>query len=1015
MNVPIRLLLAVFLLLVAARSALALDLQRVKGLMDGGDVYAGLPIRPSPAGSDANSVLFQGTEYRRPGAAEGSNLQVQIKSYPGTHLDNNAIHAMLASKHTGLNEFDIQPFQGNTLRVRYEFCMVTNCLVRDYFVTDLGEGLALVLQDYNAKTVEQSNIDWSEVAPVLAQNFTRAVNSNWRHEDDGSTESPPADETLTEEEDGRLPDTSRYSGGEDSARFDQASIAAIGVSGVMAGGLAGLGAWLMLGQAGVGRREALDAMGDLLRGRLPPDGFDEWKARYEAIGWIYREENGVARFELPSGYQAQPTPVAVTEHHGGDVNEETGEVWSEEDGGWVSRNLYEQEQARATEIAEIEQRNRAAVAVWDADTRRLDAAIAASAQDRAAREAAEEAKRIRIGDKLTRLLEEKGMSTEEVERLRRERDTVELEDWYERMLHERMAESAANAAYWDRWAKIHGAGALASKAVLAGAKAGMLVVTGPAGYIPAAIGSGILRSADDGANAYVMSDGNKAELGKALVSGFFAGVKDGVVGRFTSLPRTGTVTKVLLPAATDAGETYVRTGDIKAAVSTAVLSAAGGATGARMDTVNSVLWREGGQLATGTLLGATGSWINGGSFSEGAVNGLVESLGGRVGQHLGSTNLPMIREEILMDLEYKAKLADARDRIDTLKAALASGDESAVKNALHDVLNHREAKLLIGDKGVDPDLQKTYAELTQQHRTQPVFDSTADALNNKTFIAADGTEQPRFVIRDDNGTEHPIMGNDFASGSGSAESGKPGIDLDMYPKGTIIDRATGRPAKLADVNSAVHEGCTKLGIDPHQQEINVTGMKGPEDWTMQPGETPQQFIERVQATRKASGMEGQGITEVTTSKLREAMERHGGGAGSSAVAENARTVMKDHGRLIKSLLAGDHASQLPEVFRRQHAVTGETPLSILQKVADGRMTPGTGNAMFKQLTGMSITEASPKLASFGESLGKWNTGPAAMEPIVPPTPSMTGSGAGVNIQQVIADSVRDAAGKKEGG
>lgn len=771
-----------------------------------------------------------------------------------------------------------------------------------------------------------------------------------------------------------------------------------------AGGIAGLGAWLMLGQAGLGRREMLDAVADLARGRMPSDGFDEWKARYEAMGWTYREENGVAVFDPPPGYTGQTsTPPPVTERHrDGETNPDTGEVWSDEDGGWVGRNLYDQEKRRAGDIAAIEERNRQAVAEWDAETQALDSAIASSARDRAARAAAEEAARTRIGDKLSRLLEADGISTEEVERMRREHDTVGLEDLYERTLRKRMAKTSAEAAAYNREAAIYRAGELGAKVVLAGAKASMMAVTGPAGYIPALVGSGVLRSAEEGATAYVRSDGDKRALGTALVSGFFAGAKDGVVGRFTGLPRTGNVTKVVLPAAADAGETYIRTGDIKATMTTGLMSAAGGASGSRMDRFGSTVAREAGQAATGATMGAVNAAVNGGSIADGAMDGMADAVGGRMGQHVGADLTPMTRKEIQMDLEYKAKLADARNRIDAFDKAVASGDPAKIKPALQDVLEHREAKVLLKRKDVDPGLKTSFAELTQEHRTKPVMDGTADALNRQTVSGPDGVEQPRFVMRDDNGVERPVTGADFASGSG--KPGEPGVDLDMYPKGTIIDKATGRPARAADVDQAVSESCAKLGIDRRSQEVNVTGMKGTEDITMRPGETPEQFYARAGREGTVSAAEGTGAAEVGTHKLHAADELHGDGVGSSALAEKTRGVMKDKGRLIDPLIAGDGRAQIPEVFRRMEPVKRASAMDVLQQLADGSIPPGTANAKFRQLTNMDIDQALPKIAGWSEGLGKWGSGSPGSAPA---GPSFTGAGGASNLQQVAAAFIRN--------
>jgi hypothetical protein len=794
--------------------------------------------------------------------------------------------------------------------------------------------------------------------------------------------------------------------GYDSSSIDTTSISPVTIAAgtLAAGGIAGLGAWLILGQAGVGRREMLDAVGDLARGRLPSDGFDDWKAKYEAMGWSYREENGVAVFDPPPGYteQVSTPPPVIERHRDGETNPETGEVWSDEDGGWVGRNLYDQNKRRAGDIAAIEARNRQAVSEWDAETQALDSAIASSARDREARAAAEEAARIRIGDKLSRLLEADGISTEEVERMRRERDTAGLEDLYERTLRKRMAKTSAEAAAHNREAMIYRAGELGAKVVLAGAKASMMAVTGPAGYIPALVGSGVLRSAEEGATAYVKSDGDKSELGKALVSGFFAGAKDGVVGRFTGLPRTGNATKVLLPAAADAGETYVRTGDVKATITTGLMSATGGAAGSRMDRFGSAVAREAGQAATGATMGAVNAAVNGGSITDGAMDGMADAIGGRLGQHVGADLTPMTRKEILMDLEYKAKLADARGRIDALDKAVASGDPARIKPALQDVLEHREAKVLLKGKDVDPGLKNAFSELTQEHRTKPVMDGTADALNRQMVTGPDGVEQPRFVIKDANGVERPVTGDDFASGSG--KPGEPGVDLDMYPKDTIIDKATGRPAKRADVDQAVSESCARLGIDRRSQEVNVTGMKGTEDLTMQPGETPDQFYARVGREKTVSAAEGTGAAEVATHKLHAADDLHGDGLGSSALAEKTRGVMKDKARLIDPLIAGDGKAQIPEVFRRMEPVKRTSAMDVLQQLADGSIPPGTANAKFRRLTDMDIDQALPKIAGLSEGQGKWGSGspggPAA-------GPSFTGTSGASNLQQVAAAFIRN--------
>ena len=151
----------------------------------------------------------------------------------------------------------------------------------------------------------------------------------------------------------------------------------------------------MLGQAGIGRREALEGLGNLMRGQLPDDGFDAWTAKYEAMGWTYREENGIAVFDPPEGYGATVSPpnMPPISHRDGDINADTGEVWSEEDGGWIGRNLYAQEKRRASDIAAIEVRSAERMRLEDEKTRALGRAVADAERERKELEAVFDARR----------------------------------------------------------------------------------------------------------------------------------------------------------------------------------------------------------------------------------------------------------------------------------------------------------------------------------------------------------------------------------------------------------------------------------------------------------------------------------------------------------------------------------------------------------------------------------------------------------------------------------------------
>ncbi|WP_316861709.1 hypothetical protein [uncultured Cohaesibacter sp.] len=111
----------------------------------------------------------------------------------------------------------------------------------------------------------------------------------------------------------------------------------------------------------------------------PVDRFDAWKQDFEDRGWRYVEKDGFAEFEPREGARddkgwiysedkgdfipptRQDQDIASNDDQDkeavdrsdrpedGDENE-LGEVWSDEDGGWIGRNLYEQERDRRVHI-----------------------------------------------------------------------------------------------------------------------------------------------------------------------------------------------------------------------------------------------------------------------------------------------------------------------------------------------------------------------------------------------------------------------------------------------------------------------------------------------------------------------------------------------------------------------------------------------------------------------------------------------------------------------------------------
>lgn len=671
----------------------------------------------------------------------------------------------------------------------------------------------------------------------------------------------------------------------------------------------------------------------------------------------------------------------------GDVDPQTGKVFWGDGNSWESREYYEQERARTQRLEKTfaDQRAHAAEVTRQesqAESERnaaLAKAIADQKRQMQAQADAEERQRQMLQAKLTKAYTAEGKSPEEINSIVGSGDTATLSDLYKNHLRNVIDTESAKAQSEANWATAMDAGYYASKVVLAGAKTAMVVVGGPAGVVAAGVGSGVIRAAEEGANVYVNTEGTVRQKLKASVSatagGFVSGVKDGVVGRYTNLPGVGPATKLLLPAATDAAETFIRTGgDAAAAAKAGLLSTVAGAAGAKLGGVQNTLVREGSQVLLGGAAGAAGSVMSGGSAQEGLVDGLLNAAGGTVGGHAGNLAvhsaktrvngdpLPLTPKETQLNDDFAKRQAQAKTLVDDYKAAKTPEERGAATKA---ILEHREAKLAMKGDSVDPSLKEQYASDADTHRTRPLQRQIADRLNGDR--TPDG--QRRFVVEE----QHPdnpdkiirreVSPADFKSGSGSTG---PGQDLDLYTDKRIVDTTTGRTVKPGDIAGHVNGACNDLGFSKTMQEVEYIHRTHGEAFTIQPGETPADFLKRAGSV---SGREAQSVSEVNRFKVDEAHVKYPD-SPSSVLGEQSRTAMKDYNRLTQPILDAHPNAQVPAQFRVVDRATGDTPFDIMRKVGDGTMPAGDGNARFRAMTGMNLEEGAVKMSGWAESIAK---------------------------------------------
>ena len=663
----------------------------------------------------------------------------------------------------------------------------------------------------------------------------------------------------------------------------------------------------------------------------------------------------------------------------------------------MQRAYWDQERARradlearrAGEIAEAERLSQVESDAYSQETARLAKQIAADRAAREAAQAADAAQRDKIAAKLRDVYAKQGGDAAEIERLKAANDTDGLKQLYADHLKRLMDASSAEAAAQKHWADVMAAGEYASKLTVSAAKTGLMVVGGPAPWVATVAGVGAISSAEEGTRAWVTGQKPIKVIG-GFVSGFLSGAKDGAVGRYINMPGVPPLTKVLLPAGADAGEAFLRSGgDVKAAVATGLLSAVAGGAGQGLGKIGRAGVREGAQILMGGVMGGIGRATTDGNVKEGFIDGLIGSVGGSLGGRgaklaegyagprgvLANDKVPMTRSDIQMDIEATANSAKGKSLVDNLKRTVTHGTPEEQKAAVQQVLENRDAKLLLKSNTIDKGTKAAFSSLTEEHRTKPLFEGAAAHLNDQKVTGTKGETTNRFVVRELDLTkpsgysERPVRASDFKSGSGSTGAA-PGMDLDMYAGKKIYDNKTGRVATPEHLEKAVSETCKNLGISRKGQEINVIHDTHVEAFTKRPGETPKDFLARVR-TGQISGSEGRSVSEVTGVKLADAGILHEGRTGAGTVSENCRTVIKDYDRITSHLLKNTEGARLPPVFTQSNNPTGQTPLDIMRAVANGDMTSGTGNARFRLATGgMSLSDGANKLAQMPEFIAK---------------------------------------------
>ena len=361
--------------------------------------------------------------------------------------------------------------------------------------------------------------------------------------------------------------------------------------------------------------------------------------------------------ETPSGEQYHPSLVdpdtgqPLLIHDGMYEGGEPGQVWHDY-AGWVSPE--EAAQLIAERRQQIADRERE-LAAWERETEEAFARnrtqreerYAAEREAEAAARQRDEARRAReahIDQGLERIIENNRVDAAWMERWERAQDAADqgdpsqLEALYRESLRNQIQEGTRTAQAEIEYEQRLAVGEWTARGVEMASRGALMAVGGQvvaahgvlAGVAASATGMGSIQGASEGAEAQAQGK-DAAEIARRTAGGFLSGAKDGAVGTVTGLPGTSSTVRVLLPAATDAAETYIRTGDGRRALASGVIGAVGGAAGEGVDAMlpPGATRTATGAVVNATTAGATSVAVNGGTFQEGFVNGLASDLATR--------------------------------------------------------------------------------------------------------------------------------------------------------------------------------------------------------------------------------------------------------------------------------------------------------------------------------------------------------------------------------------------------
>jgi len=329
------------------------------------------------------------------------------------------------------------------------------------------------------------------------------------------------------------------------------------------------------------------------------------------------------------------------------------------------------------------------------------------------------------------------------------------------------------------------------------------------------------------------------------------------------------------------------------------------------------------------------------------------------GDGLPLTTRGLSTDELELDRMHNANASRGARRVDNWSKSFTEGTEGDHIKATMEALEDYQSKLQMKDaKGWG---KRQWNESVRRCRDNPLFEEMSQNASKRDWVVKHPEPDLKEGYR-----YRAVTEEDFGRFSSSSD---PGIDMDVKYNQNIIDTKTGKPVKFNQVQDLIDESCSSLEkrykdsygvdvrIDPRKQEIHAVGPGHREAYRVPEGLPPDQAISPSQV-RKFSSMDGEHAYRISEDKRISV----GPYDAADHVSHQCRTAIKDYKRITQPRM---ETTQAP--LRRPSWMTDES-LDIMEKVGNGNMPPGTGNARFRQLTGMDLDEGCRKLNSLQEAV-----------------------------------------------